>query len=547
MAAQRGYGKHLLLKAGIWYFRLALPADIRNRSGKKEVRLSLGTGYARIAATYAISLDASKHKLFSTIRSDIMADLTADKIKEYIAAHFRKTLESMWDTMLDSPHSSTEELEKTIDKVNQFKNQAKTNLALRNTGPSINAVDEIITTNGLDTIKDSRDYTRLGVEVLKAYVDVAEVLLLRLKGNHRDEESILAAYSTSHIRDSSYVKNKEINLLFGLIDAYCADKISSKRWKNRGVDENHKKFARIKLILGNIPVSSIDYSHVSTVRETLQKIPARMNIKEYAGMNLEELVALKDVARLSKKTINDELHLASSLFAFAIKNRVTSINPFQGSALAKDSAPEETRLAFTAEDIKKIFEQDAYSQHCGNDPSRHWLPLLGLFTGARLAELCQLTVSDVYLLGDLLVIDINDNAHDKNLKTPGSKRLIPVHPTLRDTLGFERFVSQAKEAGQERLFPNLKYTRKRYSHKPSQDFGRYLKSLGGFEKKCFHSFRHGLVMNLRNQGISNEIIASVTGHKDTGPIPDNYKKKHDPHFLMENAISKLTFTVAPPL
>lgn len=545
MTAQRGYGKHLLLKAGIWYFRLALPADIRNRSGKREVRLSLGTGYARIASAYATSLDASKHQLFSTIRSDIMADLTSDEIKEYIAAYFKKTLESMWDTMLDSPHSSTEELKKIINNVNQFQKHAKTNLALRNTQSAINAVNEIITTNGLDTAKDSRDYTRLGVEVLKAYVDVAEVLLLRLKGDHRGEESILSTYAAPLHNLASPQPSKSPVLLFDLIEAYCADKIARNRWKGRGISENRQKFARLKLILGNIPVSSIDHSCVSTVREVMQKLPARMNAKKYAGMNLEKLTALNETNRLSQKTINDELLLASSLFNFANKNGMTSINPFKESTIAEDTAPEEKRLAFTPEDIGKIFERDACSKYCGNDPSRYWLPLLGLFTGARLSELCQLTVSNVYFLGVLLVIDINDNAPDKSLKNPGSKKLIPIHPTLRDTLGFERFVKQAKQTGQDRLFSNLTYSQNRYSHKPSQDFGRYLKSLGGFAKKNFHSFRHGFIMNLRNQGISSEIIASVTGHKDrdTGPIPDNYKKKHDPHFLMENVISKLTFTV----
>lgn len=556
MAAQRVYGKHLLLKAGIWYFRLALPADIRNRSGRREVRLSLGTGYARIASSYATALNTSKCQLYKTIRSNIMANITPDEIKKYIFAYFKKTLESMWDTMLDSPHSSTEELEKTISNVTKFKNNAKTNFALRNTKPADEAVNELINTNDLNVETGSRDYTRLGVEVLKAYVDVAEVLLHRLKGDHRAEESIVSAYATIPRQDVSEALPKQNPvLLFDLIDEYCADRIARNRWKGRGIDENRRKFTRLKLILGNVPVRGLCHASATHVRDVMQKLPARLDGKQYAGKQLSELLTIEGAKRLSPKTINDELTLASSLFKFAQRKGLVSINIFEDSTIADSTAAEEKREEFTQDDIARIFEREAYSKYCGDDSARFWIPLLALFTGARLSELCQLKTDDVYCLDDLLILDINENTPDKRLKNPGSKRLIPVHPILRDALGFDRFVSQAKDAGQDRLFPSVPYIQKRYSHKPSQDFGRYLKALGGFQKKSFHSFRHGFIMNLRNQGISSEVIASVTGHKGrgTGPIPDNYKKKHDPHFLMEDVISKLTFTVdlasplAPPL
>jgi hypothetical protein len=73
------------------------------------------------------------------------------------------------------------------------------------------------------------------------------------------------------------------------------------------------------------------------------------------------------------------------------------------------------------------------------------VPLLGLFTGAREAELCQLYVDDVY--GDeatsLWVIDINQR-EDKTLKSgEQNARRSPLHPQLV-RLCFLEFVDQLR-------------------------------------------------------------------------------------------------------
>ncbi|BFR47291.1 site-specific integrase [Nitratidesulfovibrio sp. HK-II] len=545
MAAQRGYGKHLLLKAGIWYFRLALPADIRNRSGKREVRLSLRTGYARIASAYATSLDASKHKLFNIIRSDIMADLTPYEMKEYISAYFNKILESMWDDLLDKPHSSTDELEKTIQNVTQFKNQAKTNYALRNTQSAIKAVDEIITTNDLDIEKNSRDYTRMGVEALKVYVDVAEVLLLRLKGNHRDEENIMAAYATPQRQDTSDSNTKQKpTLLFDLINAYCTDRIERKLWKRRGLTESARKFDRLKRILGNVPVAGLDHTDATRARDIMLKLPLRLDAKRFQNKSIEELIALEGEARPSIKTINDQLIMASSLFEFAVTRREATVNIFKNTTIADDVSADRKRDPFTDDDLKQIFDISTYSTFCAGDSAKYWLPILGLFTGARLNELSQIRTVDVYEKSGILVIDITEEDEEQSVKLHHTCRIVPVHQTIID-LGFANYVQDVKDNGGNFIFPQLPYRNFRRSGKPSQYFSDYLATLGEFKKKSYHSFRHTFIMNLRNQGIMNEVIASATGHKglDTGPIPQNYKQQHDPRLLMRDVISKLSFPV----
>ena len=82
------------------------------------------------------------------------------------------------------------------------------------------------------------------------------------------------------------------------------------------------------------------------------------------------------------------------------------------------------------------------------------MPLLGLFTGAREAELCQLHVADVYQdeATAIWVIDINQR-EDKKLKSgEQNERRIPLHPQLV-RLGFLKFVAQMKDRGKHSLVP----------------------------------------------------------------------------------------------
>lgn len=63
-------------------------------------------------------------------------------------------------------------------------------------------------------------------------------------------------------------------------------------------------------------------------------------------------------------------------------------------------------------------------------PFKYWVPLLGLYTGARINELAQLFLVDFQAQGDVQVISINDDGEGKRLKTKASKRLVPIHPEL---------------------------------------------------------------------------------------------------------------------
>jgi integrase len=123
--------------------------------------------------------------------------------------------------------------------------------------------------------------------------------------------------------------------------------------------------------------------------------------------------------------------------------------------------------------------------HCGQarHPYQFWLPLLGLYTGGRLEELCQLIVSDVVETNGIWAISINDEGDDKRIKTQQSRRIIPLHPQIV-SLGFLQYIDSLKAARGSRVFPELKRIGGRYGHAPSKWFNEKYRKQLGIDRRC---------------------------------------------------------------
>jgi len=90
----------------------------------------------------------------------------------------------------------------------------------------------------------------------------------------------------------------------------------------------------------------------------------------------------------------------------------------------------ERRLAYDLEDLKVIFGCPVFTQglrpRAGGGEAAKWLPLLALFTGARMEELGQLLVADVDQEGGVWRIHINTLHEGKRVKTVARQAACPV-------------------------------------------------------------------------------------------------------------------------
>lgn len=123
------------------------------------------------------------------------------------------------------------------------------------------------------------------------------------------------------------------------------------------------------------------------------------------------------------------------------------------------------------------------------------MPLIALFTGARLGEICQLDTSDICTIDGISCIVVSRRSlvgsTDKQLKTSASDRLIPVHQTLIDC-GLLHFAGAKRKAGAVKLFDDIDSGSTR--SRPvafSKWFTQFLRATGAQKgSTSFHSFRH---------------------------------------------------------
>lgn len=189
----------------------------------------------------------------------------------------------------------------------------------------------------------------------------------------------------------------------------------------------------------------------------------------------------------------------------------------------------EERDPFSSNELNAIFSAPVYTG-CKSarewlspgalvrrDAGIFWVPLLGLFTGARLGEIIQLYTADIGEQDGIRYFDINANGDDKRLKNPNARRRIPVHRTLID-LGFLEHVEERRRKGEKRLFPDLEMGADGYYSSPfSKRFGRFLGAVGVKRRtNAFHSFRHSFEDACRASGVSKEVMDALQGHGERG-------------------------------
>jgi integrase len=108
---------------------------------------------------------------------------------------------------------------------------------------------------------------------------------------------------------------------------------------------------------------------------------------------------------------------------------------------------------FTNEQIQALY--DAKTMEKGLSESARWGAWIGLYTGARVAEVGQLTLADFIEVDGIPCIRITDEGEGQTVKSEVSIRTIPVHPKLVELWLLKR-VTDLRKDGQKRLFPKVK-------------------------------------------------------------------------------------------
>jgi integrase len=168
-----------------------------------------------------------------------------------------------------------------------------------------------------------------------------------------------------------------------------------------------------------------------------------------------------------------------------------------------------------------------------------------MYSGMRQGEICQLETRDMREIEGILCFDVNAGS-DKELKTPASIRLVPVHPVLI-RLGFHGYVQSQRNNQQERLWSNLMQDKFGYW---TREFSRWYRLfnrelVSEDPKKCFHSFRHTFADRLKQSDVQDVLISELLGHANPNISTGRYGKPYHLDKLLA-AVELVDFSIALP-
>jgi integrase len=142
-----------------------------------------------------------------------------------------------------------------------------------------------------------------------------------------------------------------------------------------------------------------------------------------------------------------------------------------------------------------------------------WLPLISLFSGARVGEIVQLQTTDLRREGDTWFFNITEESDGQSVKSAAGVRRVPVHPELIRC----GLLDYRKKLPKGQLFPTLKPggPDRRIGYDFPGVFSKFRESLGITRKRLgFHSFRKNVTTCLDNaEGVQETDIQALIGHE----------------------------------
>ena len=531
--------ERLMQRGSVYYFRAKYPADLRGEFPSPDRWKSLGTRDLREARlkvrAESVRFDAEMAELRKRAGQPRRMELTSKEIDAIAAAYFHELMEE------DEEHRTRGLTDRDVvsksDSIAFVTPAVRADLARGDISDHEWEFNDWLESNGHKLDAEAPVYRKVHMRLLKEFVRYMDAVAKRHEGEPVDTPPPPEPAKTGlTVRE--------------LIDGYLSDP---------GSKRNSKTLLSYRIVFDTLaeivgedrPASAVTRADCERVRDIMLRLPSNAR-KKYPGVSLEMAVSLgaKDGAPvLNPGTINGYLNNLAALFNWGVETWRVERNPAKGLAVHDPVSDKDKRQAIPLQDLPRLFstplylgcldDEAGYAVPGPNHPrrGRFWVPLLSLFHGLRLAEACQLHVSDVQQKDGTWLLLLSDegtkdmDAEDrKRIKTEAGRRYVPLHPEL-ELIGFVEFAEEARQAGRTRLFPEVQRDTHGYFSGFSKWFARYL-------EKCevkgaritFHSFRHSYRDALRRAEVPRDVAQALGGWASQG-TDDNYGSGLDPASL----------------
>ncbi|MBV9840718.1 MAG: tyrosine-type recombinase/integrase [Sphingomonadaceae bacterium] len=549
--------RYLWERPGAFWFRMSVPKEHRQKAGKAIIQQSLGTRDHREARLRA-----------DVLRGDLFEEWTGKRPGTTVTAPrepsdidlYQDAATAAYEAVLgelDTRRRSREFADTAayIAFVEGRRAQLLDLVRRRDTGAMAHwerIAASRIDRNNWVLDKGSERHAKFVGMIAEAAIEAVRIAIERDSGN-------LAVQPTSKVvvagLDAKAAKAKHGETIQELFELWAADRLAKGAKRKDTVDQDRKVITQFAEFVGkDRAIRSITAIEVANYREVLRQLPPKWQFnKSLSGLSMRAAAAKArelDLPFTAFTSINKHLSTISPLYKWLAQQPRWAglVNPCNGlfHDKVKGTNP---RPPFKTAQLNTIIQSPLFTgfldhgreHEPGNhhaDDWRRWLPLVCLFTGARIGEIAQLRIGDVRLHRDkdrqcdahaedgvcsacgVWFIHI---AHDEEagLTTKsGKSRPAAVHRVL-EQIGFlafhERQERRANGDPSASLFPELKAnSRGQIGATPSRWWRDYLSAIrikDGRDGFGAHSFRHTLADRLRTEAeLLDDQIEVCLGH-----------------------------------
>jgi integrase len=359
--------------------------------------------------------------------------------------------------------------------------------------------------------------------------------------------STLESFGEVPCRSVEQLKPKvsELNIS-SAFELYCQEMTSSEMWRVKTQCDNQGAVRRFIELMGDVALSAVSAALCREYKSKLMRYPLlTVGAASCKNRSIKELIDSGEIyPTISTTTINNQIRKLNSFFNWLVKQDFIRTNPISGMKIRQKGSLKAARTSFSQSDLAALFSSPLYTEHKFRHDYQYWLPLLALYSGARIEEICQLHIADITIESPYPHYKIDDSFKGQHIKNSNSRRTIPIHPELLE-LGFARLIAEKKQQGEIKLFGYLVPQREQLSHKPSQWFSKYKRGLGITDsRKVFHSFRHTMVDSLKQVRAHDYEIKALLGHQNGSVTHDIYGAIETPINLISDMVAVLSFKTA---
>ena len=545
---------HLTLHRGILYFRILVPNHLQSLLGKCEIRRSLNGLDSRTARSKALRLSLVAQHFFAL--SEDLVEKRIHSVQDNISQQFgitKENIKSVGTFLFDSTLKKNLSPTSLTLLLPSFLREQKGTLSVKMFSEKATPVRKESMQDKAPAIKDENNLPTRSAETTRRRI--------KLEGK------------------------KELPNLREALDAYV--KAKTLTWSAasaKDIPPQVRQFVEIVRELEHgrdIPVDELSREHIRSYFDTLKHLPCRLcGQRQFTGkgwLQLADMGRSGQIERLlSVKTMEvRQTNVRSFVNWCELEYRGAVQAKYVNSGFPKVLSDKDIRRkgvkreAFTRDELHALFgDMEQYTKATEGVSSRFWTPLIALYSGMRLEEICQLHLSDIVKVDGVLCFSINEenggSGYVKHVKSSAVIRKIPVHPYLWEKIGLGKFASfrweQTKKENHRStlLFPDLQERVNTVNHATvklgsalTHWFTRYRRSVGvggqhgETSTKAFHSFRHTVIEYLHKEArVDLSMLQSVVGHEmiDMG-VTENYAGDWPIRALLTDVIAKLNWNI----